>query len=58
MTVENPLLNGFMQLHNLFHLIINEPTYFQSNNPTCIDSVLTSRKAMFKTPKTFESGLS
>ena len=33
MTVENPQLNGFMQLHDMSQLI-NEPTCFQSHDPT------------------------
>ena len=47
MTVENPQVNGFMQLHDLPRLI-NEPTCFQSHDPTCIDITLTNRKTMFK----------
>ena len=39
MTIENPQLNGFMQLHDMPHLI-NEPTCFQSHDPTCIDNIL------------------
>ena len=57
MTVKNPQLNGFMKLHDMPHLI-NESTYFQSHDPTCNDNILTNRKTMFKTSKTFESGLS
>ena len=45
-----------MQLHDLSRLI-NEPTCFQSHDPTCIDNTLTNRKTMFKLSKTFESGL-
>ena len=54
-TVENPQLNGFMELHNMSHLI-NELTCFQSNDRTCTDNILTNRKAMFRTSKTFETG--
>ena len=35
---------------------INEPTSFQSHDPTCIDNILRSRKTMFKTSKTFVGG--
>ena len=49
--------HSFMQLHDMFHPI-NEPTCFQSHDPTCIDNILTNRKDLFKTSKTFESGLS
>ena len=48
MTLENPQLNGFMQLLDMSHLS-NEPTCFQSNYPTCIDNILTNRKTMFIT---------
>ena len=41
MTVENPQLNGFMQLHCMSHLI-NETNCFQSHDPTCIDNILTN----------------
>ena len=57
MTVQNSHLNGFMQLHGMSH-VINEPACFQSHDPTCIDNILTKRKTMFKTSKTFENGLS
>ena len=57
MTVENPKLRGFMQLHDMSY-VINELTFFQSHDPTCTDNILTNRKIMFKTSKTFESGLS
>ena len=50
MTVENPQLNGFMQLHGMSHLI-NETNSFQSHDPTCIDNILTNWKTMFKTSK-------
>ena len=57
MTVENPKLRGFMQLHDMSY-VINELTFFQSHDRTCTDNILTNRKTMFKTSKTFESGLS
>ena len=43
LTVENPQLNGFMQLHGMPHLI-NEPACFQLHDPTGIDNILTKRK--------------
>ena len=46
LTVENPQLNGFMQLHGMLHLI-NEPACFQSHDPTRIDNILTKRKNNF-----------
>ena len=36
----------------------NEPIFFQLHDPTCVENILTKRKNMFKTSKTFESGLS
>ena len=39
-TDENRKLNGFMQLHDIPHLI-NEPTCFQSHHPICIDNIPT-----------------
>ena len=54
MSAENPQLNGFVKLHDMPHLI-NKLTCFQSHDPTCIDNILTNRKTMFKTSKTFES---
>ena len=56
MTVEYPKLNNFIHLHDISHLI-NEPTCFQSHDPTCIDKILENGKAMFKISKSFESGL-
>ena len=57
MAVQNPQLNGSMQLHDMSNLM-NEQTCYQSHDPTCIGNILTNQKAMFKTAKTFESGLS
>ena len=34
------------------------PTYYQSNDPTCIDLILTNKKNLFKLSDTFETGLS
>ena len=56
MTVENPRLNAFMLSHGMFHFI-NEPTCFQSHDPTCISNILTNIKTIFRTSKTFERSL-
>ena len=56
MTVQNPQLNGSMQLH--MSNLMNEPTCFKSHDPNCIGNILTNQKAMFKASKSFESGLS
>ena len=56
-TVYNSQINGFIQLHDMSH-IINEPICFQLHDPTCINNILTNGKTMFNTSKTFESGLS
>ena len=42
MTAENPPVNGFMQLHDMYPLT-NEPTCFQSRDTTCIDNILTNQ---------------
>ena len=34
------------------------PTCYQSNNPTCIDLILTNEKNLFKLSGNFETGLS
>ena len=34
------------------------PTCYQSNDPTCIDFILTNKKNLFKLSDTFETGLS
>ena len=46
-----------MQAHNLNNLI-KEPTYFQSNNPSQIDLILTNQKSMYKFSNTFVTSLS
>ena len=38
--------------------LINKPTCFQSNKPTCIDLILTNKKNLFKLSNTFETGIS
>ena len=49
MTVDNPQLNGFTELQDMYYL---------NNDPTCTDNILASRKIMFNTSKTFENDLS
>ena len=44
-------LDAVIQAYNLNNLI-NKPACFQSNNPTCIDLILTNRKHLFKLPST------
>ena len=57
MVTENTHLNNLLQLYNLTPLI-KEPTCYQSQNPNCIDHILTNKKNLFKLSKTFETGLS
>ena len=54
---ENQHLDALMQTYNLNNLI-NKPTCFQSNKPTCIDLILTIKKNLFKLSNTFETGIS
>ena len=47
--------------NNLIHIfntnaLIKTQTCYQSDNPTCIDNILTNQKALFKLTKTFETG--
>ena len=42
------------ELNNL----INGPTWYQSNNPTCTDLILTNKKDLFKLSDTFRTSLS
>ena len=45
-----------MQAYNLNNLI-NKPTCFQSNTPTCIELILTNKKDLFKLSNTFEADI-
>ena len=54
--VENTHLEATLEDYDLSNLI-NKPTYYQSNNPTCIDLILTNKKNLFKLSDTFETGL-
>ena len=38
--------------------LINLLTYYQSNDPKCIDLILTNEKNLFKLSDTFETGIS
>ena len=38
--------------------LINKPTCFQSNKPTCINLILTNKKNLFKLSNNFENGIS
>jgi len=40
-------VNEFMDTYNLTNLV-KSPTCFKSNNPKCIDLILTNRKKAFK----------
>ena len=57
LSTENQHLDALMQAYNLNNLI-NKPTCFQSNKPTCIDLILTNKKNLFKLSNTFETGIS
>ena len=57
LTVNNKNLGVFMNTFNLDSLI-NKPTCFQSANPTCIDLILTNKKAFFKNSNVLEVGIS
>ena len=57
LSTENQHLDALIQAYNLNNLI-NKPTCFQSNKPTCIDLILTNKKNLFKLPNTFETGIS
>ena len=57
LSTENQHLDTLIQAYNLNNLI-NKPTYFQSNKPTCIDLIITNKKNLFKLSNTFEAGIS
>ena len=56
-SVKNKHLADFTTLFNLESLI-KSPTSFQSSKPTCIDLILTNKKELLKSSKTFEAGIS
>ena len=55
--VENAHLEATLEHYDLINLI-NKPTCHHSNNPTCIDLILTNKKNLFKLSHTFKTGLS
>ena len=57
LSIENQHLDALMQACN-FNNLINKPTCFQSNKPTCIHPILTKKKNLFKLSNTFETGIS
>ena len=57
MTIENNALENFMSAFD-FASLIKEPTCYQSENPRCIDLILTNKKEFMKNSKTFEVGIS
>ena len=50
-------LRGCLRNYHLNNLI-NKPTCYRCNNPTCIDLILTNKKNLCKLSDTFETGLS
>ena len=54
--VENTHLEATLENYDLDNLI-NMPTCYQSNDPTCIDLILTNKKNLFKLSDTFKAGL-
>ena len=56
-SAENYHLDAVIQDYNL-NILINKPTWLPSNNPTCIDLILTNRKNLFKLSNTFDTGIS
>ena len=57
LTIENNALENFMSAFD-FASLIKEPTCYQSENPRCIDLILTNKKEFMKNSKTFEVGIS
>ena len=55
--VENTHLEATLENYDLSNLI-NKPTCYRLNNPTCIDLILTNKNNLFKLSDTFETGLS
>ena len=50
-------IKAFMEIYQLKNLI-KEPTCFKSDNPKCIDLILTNRSSSFQNSGTIETGLS
>ena len=57
LSVDNSHLEVFMQAYD-FSSLIKKHISYQSNNPSCIDLILTNRKSLFKLSNNFETGLS
>ena len=57
LSTENQHLDALIQAYNLNNLI-NKPTCFQSNKPTCTDMIATNKKNLFKLSNTFDTGIS
>ena len=55
--VEHEEMNSFMETFHLKNLI-QVPTCFKSDNPKCIDLILTSNHYSFQNSRTMETGLS
>ena len=55
--VSESVISDFMDSYNLYNLI-KDPTCFKSDNPRCIDLILTNRKHNFQNTTTTETGLS
>ena len=57
LTVKNHYLDMLLNLYDLSSLI-DKPTCHKSQNPSCIDLILTNRKTLFNLSNTFEVGIS
>ena len=55
--LENTYLEATFENYDLSNLI-NKPTCYQSNDPTCIDLILNNKENLFKLSDTFEASLS
>ena len=57
LTTDNKNLEIFMGAFNL-ECLINKPTCFQPENPSCIELVLTNKKELFKHPEAIQVEIS
>ena len=57
LTVKNHYLDMLLNLYDLSSLV-DKPTCHKSQNPSCIDLILTNRKTLFNLSNTFEVGIS
>ena len=53
----NSVIRDFMNINNLSNMV-KDPTCFKSNNPKCIDLILTNGKGSLKSTTTAETGIS